>query len=127
MDFARKVAGENTPLPGSGAALLGTRLRCWCWWDLGLGRFEFLEPEFELLYLSLDLLRTSPELHASQLGDQQFQMFDLGLVGDQLCMLQTDHRLQRCGVESLQIRQERLLTHARSMPCPWGMKVRKPA
>src|SRR6266478_3534267 len=76
--------------------------------------------------LPLDLLRAAPELHAPQLGDQQLQMLDLALVGDQLRVLQTDHRLQGCGIESVQIgQQKRHLAHARSMPHCWVLSMHK--
>jgi hypothetical protein len=48
--------------------------------DMGFGDrqgfgsgFKFLKLEFELFYLTLDLLRTATELHPAQLGDQQLK------------------------------------------------------
>src|SRR6266478_6065171 len=53
-------------------------------------------------------------------------MLDLALVGDQLRVLQTDHRLQGCGIESVQIgQQKRDLAHARSMPHCWVLSMHK--
>src|SRR5260370_17168100 len=93
---------------------------------LGPVGFELFELEFELFDLPLDLLRAAPELHAPQLGDQQLQMLDLALVGDQLRGLQTDHRLQGCGIQSVQIgQQKRHLAHARSMPHCWALSMPK--
>jgi len=40
-------------------------------------RFQFFQPQFQLLDLSLKLLRLPPELHAMQLGQQQLQILDL--------------------------------------------------
>jgi hypothetical protein len=39
--------------------------------------FEVFELQFELLDLPFDLLRLTPELQASQFGNQQLQVFDL--------------------------------------------------
>ncbi len=102
------------------------RLCRWFGCKLGPVGFKLFELEFELFNLPLDLLRAAPELHAPQLGDEQFQMLDLALVGDQLRVLQTDHRLQGCGIESIQIgQQERHLAHARSMPRSWVSVMHK--
>ena len=39
--------------------------------------FQFFQLQLKLLDLPLDLLRPAPELHALQLGDEQFQVLDL--------------------------------------------------
>ena len=79
--------------------------------------FQFFELQFQLLDLALDLLRSAPELHAPELGDQQLQMLDLAAMREQFAMLRQDQRLQRCRIESIQIRQrDRRGNHVRSMP-----------
>jgi hypothetical protein len=80
--------------------------------------FEFLKLEFELFYLTLDLLRAATELHPSQLGNQQLKMLDLSPVREQLGLLDQEHRLQHRGIESVQILdRKRRFHHAHSMPC----------
>jgi hypothetical protein len=55
-------------------------------------------------------------------------MLHLALMGDQLRVLQTDHRLQGCGIESVQIgQQKRHLANARSMPHCWVLVIIKGA
>ena len=39
--------------------------------------FEVFELQLKLFNLPFDLLRLASELHTPQLGDQQFQVFDL--------------------------------------------------
>src|SRR5208282_534348 len=50
----------------------------------GLARFEFIQPQLELLDLSLQLLRLAAELHPPQRGDQQLQLCDLRIACRQL-------------------------------------------
>lgn len=38
---------------------------------------QFIQPQLQLFDLPVQLLRLAPELHAPQLGDQQFQAVDL--------------------------------------------------
>jgi hypothetical protein len=42
-------------------------------------RFQFLQPQLQLLDLPLQFFRLAPKLHAMQLGQQQLQMLDLAL------------------------------------------------
>ena len=56
------------------------RLTCWLRHGFCANSFQLFELQFQLLDLSLDLLRPAPELHATQLSDQQQQMLDLALV-----------------------------------------------
>ena len=62
----------------------GDGSRCWCvgLWLAAL-RFQFLQPQLQLLDLPLQLLRLPPKLHALQLGQQQLQMLDLALPREQ--------------------------------------------
>ena len=104
MHFARKVFGKSPFLPGSGPAICRGTLWLWFRCKLGLAGFELFQLEFKLLDLPFHLLRAASELHASQLRDQQLHPLDLAPVREQLGVLRTDHRLQRCGIEKLQIR-----------------------
>ena len=54
---------------------------------LRLGGGQFVQLELQLLDLPIQLLRPAPELHSSQLGNQQLQAFDLGLTPRQLFVL----------------------------------------
>src|SRR5437667_301017 len=45
-----------------------------------LRRFQFVQPQLQLLDLPLQLLRLPPKLHPSQLRDQQLQALALGLA-----------------------------------------------
>ena len=80
--------------------------------------FQLFELQLKLLDLALDLLRLAPELHASQLGDEQLQMLDLmRAMREQLLVLCDDHRPQRVGIQRVQIRQRCASgNHGRSMP-----------
>ncbi len=66
-------------------------------------RFQFLQPQFQLFDLPLQLLRFPPKLHAMQLGQQQLQMLDLTLPRDQLLVLRQDQRSQRIRGKNVQI------------------------
>ena len=59
-------------------------------WRVGLFlaaiRFQFLQPQLQLLDLPRELLRLTPKLHAMQLGQQQLQMLDLALARLQLLL-----------------------------------------
>ena len=72
-----------------------------------------------------------PNCMPPQLGDQQLQVFDLGCrarpvarsckgvlrIGEKLLVLEEDQRLQRFGIQGLEIRKRRAQGHrARSMP-----------
>src|SRR5271157_1728483 len=80
-------------------------------------RLQLFQLELQLFDLPLQLLRLATELHAPQLGNQQLQMFDLTLMGEQLLMLRNDQRLQSRWIQQLQVRQcYRRSSHRRSMP-----------
>ena len=54
--------------------------RCWRVGLLLAGlRFQFFQPQLQLLDLPREFLRLPPKLHAMQLGQQQLQMLDLAL------------------------------------------------
>ena len=66
---------------------------------------QFIQPQLQLLDLPVQLLRLAPELHAPQLGDQQFQSVDLFVsrgqllfFGNKLFVLRDDQRFQSFGV-----------------------------
>ena len=65
MNFARKVFGQGPALAGNRGTILSTRLGRWFRRKLGLVGFELFQLELELFDLPLDLLRATPELHAS--------------------------------------------------------------
>jgi hypothetical protein len=67
-----------------------------------------------LLDLPRQLLRLASKLHAVQLGQQQLQMLDLALAGEELLMLRQDQRTQRFRGKDVQI-GERSHGHARSI------------
>jgi hypothetical protein len=61
---------------------------------------QFIQPQLQLLDLPVQLLRLAPELHAPQLGDQQFQPVDLFVsrgkllfFGNKLFVLRDDQRM----------------------------------
>jgi hypothetical protein len=49
-------------------------------------RFQFFQPQLQLLDLPRQFLRLTPKLHAVQLGQQQLQMLDLALTRLQLLL-----------------------------------------
>lgn len=111
MDFTRQMLGQWPALVRHGSAIRDriSALRCGC--GLGVVRFELFQLQFQLLDLTLDLLRTSSKLHPLQLGDQQLQMFNLVEVGEQRGVLQVDHGLQGRGIETVEIGQPRAFLH----------------
>lgn len=56
---------------------------------------QVLKSQFELLDLTLHLLRLATELHAAQLRNRQLQMLDLDYAGAEL-VLQLDDPLRVC-------------------------------
>lgn len=60
-----------------------------------LGRFQIFKPQFELLNLTVELLALAPELHPPQPQDEQFQIFDFGLVRDERFVLRDQILLLR--------------------------------
>ena len=76
------------------------------WWSrpAGFSGFQVVQLQFELLDLPVQLFRTRSELHALQLVDEQFQIFDFVVVRRQLGMLRHHQRSQRIGVENVEIR-----------------------
>ena len=75
-------------------------------------RFQIFQPQFQLIDVLSQFLRTGPKLHPLQLQDQQLQIFDFvfvgnqfGLVQDQFGVLFNDQRFQRIRIQSIQIRK----------------------
>src|SRR6266498_3787242 len=60
-------------------------------------RFQFLQPQLQLLDLPCQLLRLPSKLHAVQLDQQQLQMLNLPFAREQLLVLCQDQRAQRLG------------------------------
>src|SRR5437899_3752948 len=105
-----------------------------------LRRFQFVQPQLQLLDLPLQLLRLPPKLHPSQLRDQQLQALDLGLARSprfvfrvkffllrgERPVLREDHRFQSFVVQRVQIRKGRPHPHrARGMPELFGCARKK--
>ena len=68
---------------------------------LCLRGFQFVQLQLQLLDLPFQLLRLAPELHPPQLGDQQFQMFDLVVARSSICSAAAykDESFQFVGIE----------------------------
>ncbi len=80
-------------------------------------RLQFVQPQLQLLDLTIQLLRLAPELHPSQLGDQQLQMLDFRVARSQLLvvrqqlfvlrkdffLLGEDENFQFVGIECVEI------------------------
>ena len=92
----------------------------------GAGNLQVFELELKLLDLAEHLLALGAEKHPLQLLDQQRKPFDLArpraegrgialMLGLEVVLLREDHRLQRCGIEGVQIRQTEGSEHVRSM------------
>ena len=56
------------------------------------GGLEPFQLELELFDVAMEFFRLAPEVHAPQLGDDQLQMFDLGV---EAC----HERLHRCRIQ----------------------------
>jgi hypothetical protein len=70
-----------------------------------------------LLDLPRNLLRTAFKLQAPQLGNQQLQVFDLVVVGENLQLLRDDDRLQCLWLQGVQIgHRDGGGNHEHSMP-----------
>ena len=125
MDFARKMRGqlaaEGLRRCGALCGRNGVRL-----FD-GAGGLQVFELELKLLDLAEDFLALGAEEHPLQLLDQQHEALDLAgargqsnrvslTLGLGVVPLREDHRLQRRGIESIQIRQAEGGEHERSMP-----------
>ena len=54
------------------------------------GRRTVVQPQLQLLDLTIQLLRFAPELHPPQLGDQQLQMLDLVVARLQLLVFRQE-------------------------------------
>ena len=70
---------------------------------LRLRRLQFVQPQLQLLDLTVQLLRLTPELHPPQLGDQQLQVLDLVVARQQLFVLGQDQCFQCGGIKLIQI------------------------
>ena len=77
---------------------------------LRLRRLQLVQPQLQLLDLTIQLLRLAPELHPPQLGDQQLQMLDLVVTRSQLLVfreelfvLGEDENFQFVGIECVEI------------------------
>ena len=77
---------------------------------LRLRRLQLVQPQLQLLDLTIQLLRLAPELHPPQLGDQQLQMLDLVVARkqlfvfrQQLCALREDESFEFVGIECVEI------------------------
>ena len=66
---------------------------------LRLRRLQLVQPQLQLLDLTIQLLRLTPELHPPQLGDQQLQMLDLVVTRQQLFVLGQDQCFQCSGIK----------------------------
>ena len=125
MDFARKMRGQRAAkgLRRYGALCGRNGMRLF----EGAGGLQVFKLELKLLDLAEDLLALRAEEHPLQLLDQQHQALDLAAARGQshrvslmldlgAVPLREDHRLQRRGIESIQIRQAEGGKHERSMP-----------
>jgi hypothetical protein len=92
---------------------------------------QFVQPQLQLLDLTLQLFRLASELHAPQLGDQQLQVLDFAVAGgrlrvfgeelfglrEKLFVLDENQRLRRFVIECVEVRKCRAQRHrARRMP-----------
>jgi hypothetical protein len=66
---------------------------------LGADRLHLFELQLQLLDLALDPLAFRAEQHPAKLGDDQLQVFDLVVVGEQLLVMVEQQRPQSVGVE----------------------------
>jgi hypothetical protein len=66
---------------------------------LGADRLHLFELQLQLLDLALDPLALRSEDHPAKLGDDQLQVFDLVVVGEQLLVMVEQQRPQSVGVE----------------------------
>jgi hypothetical protein len=57
---------------------------------LRLVQLQRFQSQFQVLDLPIQFLRGPSELHAPQLGDQQFQLLDLAVAGHDQFMLRND-------------------------------------
>src|SRR5271167_101374 len=102
---------------GSQSRVCGSKLSLRLAWVVGGARLQLFQPQLQLLDLPIQFLRLTPKLHAPQLGDQQLQMLDLALVGEQLLMLRKDQRLQSSLIQQVQVGKDGVRSnHIRSMP-----------
>src|ERR1035441_2836954 len=102
---------------GSQSRVCGSKLSLRLAWVVGGARLQLFQPQLQLFDLPIQFLRLSPKLHAPQLGNQQLQMLDLALVGEQLLMLRKDQRLQSSLIQQIQVGKDGLgSSHIRSMP-----------
>ena len=70
---------------------------------LRLRRLQLVQPQLQLLDLTIQLLRLTPELHPPQLGDQQLQMLDLVVARQQLFVLRQDQCFQCSEIQLIEI------------------------
>src|ERR1017187_3787116 len=102
---------------GSQRRSCGSKLSLRLVWVVEGARLQLFQPQLQLLDLPVQFLRLAPKLHAPQLGDQQLQMLDLALVGEQLLMLREDQRLQSSLIQQIQVGKHCVRSsHTRSMP-----------
>ena len=128
VDFARKMLGQRAAegLRRSSTLCGRNRLRLLD----GTGGLQVFKLKFKLFDLAEDLFALRSEEHPLQLLDQQQQALDLGgSRGERrsvplmlrleviliLIVLCEDHRLQRCRIQDIQIRQVEGWEHERSM------------
>jgi hypothetical protein len=129
VDFARKMLwrGAAKGLRGCRTLCGRSRLRLLD----GTGGLQVFQLELKLFDLAEDLFALRSEEHPLQLLDQQHQAVDLTRSRGErrgvtlmlrleviliLIVLREDHRLQRCRIEGIQIRQVEGWEHERSMP-----------
>ena len=132
MDFARKMLRQRAAkgLRGSRTLCGRNRLRLLD----GTGGLQVFKLELKLFDLAEDFFALRSEEHPLQLLDQQHQALDLTcsrgerrgvplllrleviLLSLILIVLRKDHRLQRCRIKGIQIRQVEGWGHERSMP-----------
>jgi hypothetical protein len=121
VDFARKVLGQRSakglgrcrPVCGSDGLRLFNSASCPQLFKLQL------KLQLKLVDLAEDLFALRAEKHPLKLLDQQHQAVDLArarVERGRISLMPVDqHRLQRCGIESVQIGQAEDRKHERSM------------
>ena len=90
--FARQVLGQRPPCCFRRDVCNG-RDHCRCVRAscvLRLRRLQLVQPQLQLLDLTIQLLRLAPELHPPQLGDQQLQMLDLVVARSKLLVFRQE-------------------------------------